>query len=120
MADVEQKLYNALSNNGTLTALVGDRIFPVVIPEKTAYPCISYQTISNRDITDMSYSEPTLNFKRIQINIYDDEYGKVKNLRDIVKTEIYANVGRVESERDNEDDKLKIFGVSLDIIANNK
>lgn len=119
---IETRLYNTLKNDTDITDLVDDRIFPIVIPEKTDYPCISYQSISDRDITTMNNDLPTLNFKRLQINIWSKSYLECKDLESKVRNAIYLGEikGRVESSRDEEDSKLKIFGISFDIIANNK
>lgn len=122
MALIEQQLYELLRDDAAISAVVSTRIFPVTIPEQTIYPAISYQTISNRDITTLNYDNPDLNFKRIQINIWSDKYPDVKNLETLIKTAIYTGTfsGRVESIRDINDKELKIFGASIDIIASNK
>jgi len=119
---IENRLYNTLSNDTDITDLVGTRIFPVAIPEKTDYPCISYQTISNTDTTTMNNDLPTLNFKRLQVNVWSDKYSEVKTLELLVRNAIYTGEikGRVEAIRDNNDSELKIFGINIDISANNK
>lgn len=43
---LEQALYNRLSTYSALTALVGDRINPVRLPQGTAYPAVSYFRVS--------------------------------------------------------------------------
>ena len=117
---IEEKVYNALKNNTDITNLVDTRIYPNVIPENTTYPCISYQTISNRDITTLGNEQPTLNFKRMQINIWSKKYGTCKVLEGYVKDSIYGVFARVQDVRDENDKELKIFGTSLDIISSNK
>ena len=127
MALIEQRVYDLLKNDATVASLVGTRIYPVVIPEQTTYPCISFQTISDRGITTLNNDLPTLNFKRIQINIWSATYGNCKVLEERIKTIVYTQnsnadyiEGKVETVRDTNDQELKIFGTSLDILTNNK
>ena len=127
MALIEERVYNLLKNDSSVANLVGTRIYPVVIPEKTTYPCISFQTISDRGITTLGNDLPTLNFKRIQINIHSKTYGNCKVLEERIKTITYTQnsngdvvLGRVESVRDNNNSELEIFTTNMDIIVNNK
>lgn len=45
---IETALYSYLTSYAGLTALVGDRIYPLVIPEQAGLPAIAYQRISTR------------------------------------------------------------------------
>lgn len=122
MSTIEQRLYTSLSSNSDITDLTQLRIYPISIPENTDFPCISYQVVSGRAISDMNYSVPTLKFKRIQVSIWSRNYAEVKSLEDIVTDTIYSGSikGHIENYRDMVDTELKLFGVSLDFIANNK
>lgn len=44
--DFEAVLYETLRNNAGLVDLVEDRIFPIVIPQGTPLPCVTYQRLS--------------------------------------------------------------------------
>lgn len=127
MALIEQRIYDLLSNDTQIIAVAGDRIYPVAIPEQTDYPCISFETISNRDVTTLDNILPGLNYKRIQINIWSKTYGNCKVLEERIKTIVYEQNtngdrvnGKIESIRDTNDKELKIFGTSLDALVNNK
>lgn len=122
MSTIEQKLYTSLTTNSDITNLTSLRIYPVAIPESTDFPCISYQVISNRHISDLNHSKPTLEFKRIQLNIWSENYEEVKTLEEYSLEAIYNGdiKGHIENSRDLVDKELKLFGVSLDLIASNK
>lgn len=45
---IETALYSYLTSYAGLTALVSDRIYPLVIPEQASLPAIAYQRISTR------------------------------------------------------------------------
>lgn len=124
---IEQKVYDLLRNDTQITALVGTRIYPMILPLKVTYPCISFQTISDRGITTLNNDLPTLNYKRIQVNIWSKTYGNCKVLEERIKTVVYTQnsngdivMGKVESIRDTNDSELHVFGTSLDLLLNNK
>ena len=61
-------IYNILSNNSALTAVVSNRINPLRIPEKSALPALAYQVVSNRGNMSKSSASKS-DFTRIQVMI---------------------------------------------------
>ena len=62
-------VYNILSNNAALTALISTRLNPVRIPQESAFPAVSYQLIS--DIPNPTKSgHSRTEFVRVQVNAY--------------------------------------------------
>lgn len=122
MSIIEERLFDTLTTDTDIVALVGNRVYPVIVPEQTEYPCISYQVISGKAISTLSHDLATLKFKRIQINIWAEDYSQVKELEDLVTDAIYTGVvkGHTENYRDLNDSELRLFGSSLDMVANNK
>lgn len=127
MALIEERLYNLLKNDTQIAALVSTRIYPMILPLKVTYPCISFQTISDRGITTLNNDLPTLNYKRIQVNVWSKTYGACKVLEARINTVVYTQntngdivMGKVESVRDTNDSELHVFGTSLDLLLNNK
>jgi len=59
----------------TLTALVGDRIEPVLNSQDTALPALSYQTISRP--TEHSHDGPGMSRPRVQITAIAKTYAQV-------------------------------------------
>ncbi len=45
MTDIEAALATWLLAQGSITALIGDRLYPLVIPQDAALPAVAYQTI---------------------------------------------------------------------------
>ncbi len=78
-------IYNILSNNAALTAVVGDRINPLRIPEKSELPALAYQVVSNRG--NMSKSGPSLSdFTRVQVMIVAKTYVSAIDVAELVRT----------------------------------
>jgi hypothetical protein len=78
-------IYNILSNNAALTAVVSTRINPLRIPEKSELPALTYQVVSNRG--NMSKSGPSLSdFTRVQVMIVAKTYASAIEVGDLVRT----------------------------------
>jgi hypothetical protein len=77
-------LYNILSSNSALTAVVGSRINPLRIPETSALPAIAYQVVSNRG--NMTKSGPShSDFTRVQVMIVATTYASAIAVGDLVR-----------------------------------
>jgi hypothetical protein len=77
-------LYNILSSNSALTAVVGNRINPLRIPETSALPAIAYQIVSNRG--NMTKSGPSKSdFTRVQVMIVGTTYASVTQVGELVR-----------------------------------
>jgi len=78
-------IYNILSNNAALTAVVGDRINPLRIPEKSELPALAYQVVSNRG--NMSKSGPSLSdFARLQVMIVAKTYASAIEVGELLRS----------------------------------
>ncbi len=79
MAEVEQAIYDRLSNYAGLTALVSTRIYPMVLPQNPTYPAVRYQRISGTRLSaidvDIGIAQP-----RFQVDCYAETYLGVKSL----------------------------------------
>ena len=77
-------VYNILSNNSALTAVVSTRINPLRIPQGSSFPAISYQLISvipNPSKSGASKSD----FARVQINSFGTTYQSAVQVADLVR-----------------------------------
>jgi uncharacterized protein DUF3168 len=54
---IEAGLVSLLQADGTLTGLIGARLYPVLVPENSAYPCLSYQAVSGSAETTLEPKE---------------------------------------------------------------
>jgi hypothetical protein len=84
-------LFNGLRN---VEGLVGDRIFPIIAPEKTPAPFIVYRRVSGRG----EYTKDLLAYDETNIELtvvtatYEEGRTRAKKLRDIIEKErlVYA------------------------------
>lgn len=64
-----ESIYNILSNNAAVSAIVGTRIYPMRLPINTAYPAITYQLVS--DVPENSKTGRAIYYNaRVQVNCF--------------------------------------------------
>lgn len=85
---IETDIYLHLTNDENIISLVGDRIFPMIAPTGTVTPYITYQMISDVDLTSVQ-GENYGNKTRFQIDIFGKKYLEVKAVKGAVKDAMY-------------------------------
>lgn len=117
---VETILYARLSGYSGLTALVGDRIHPVILPEGVTYPAVTYQRISTYPRDSSMSVDNGLVRARFQISIWADTYASVKSVKEQVRGALqrYTTTGLqgsyLVSENDLYDEDALKYGVAID------
>lgn len=120
---LEQALHAFLKANAALLALVGTRIYPVMLPQKPTLPALTYQTIST--VPDYVLAGPSgLVAKRVQINCWATRewaapgYTDAQNIATAVRNALdgYSGIwpGGVEivrAKRDNQHDDFEPEGM---------
>lgn len=51
---IEYKIYKLLSADTTVTGFVSTRIYPVPLPQRAAFPCLSYERVGGERIYTLS------------------------------------------------------------------
>ena len=120
---IEKKMVDVLQASATVTALVGDRIFPVVVRVDTALPAITYQRTFGERTYNMAGAA---GWARVTIGIagWALEYSQARSIADAVRKTLDAysgtddddmQVARVTDGADTYDPDLNVFGCSLDV-----
>jgi hypothetical protein len=86
MTQIEETLVARLLAETTLTALVGQRIEPVLNSQDTALPALSYQLISRAG--EHSQDGPAINRPRIQLTALATTYSQVVAVLAACKTAV--------------------------------
>jgi len=80
---VEKAVYDCLSADADLIALIGDKIYPVVAAQEVTTPYATYFKVSpGRQYTHGGASN--LSTPRIQVDCYGGTYEEAKDLSDLV------------------------------------
>lgn len=93
---------------------VGDKVFPLVAPQRTAAPYITYQRISGLDTSTMDGTE-SLDMARFQIKVFAKTYEDSVDIAEAVKTAMEGKGNKVMHNDDYEPDPI-LYVQQLDYI----
>lgn len=87
----EKIVYAALSEHTPLTAIVGDRIYPLVIPEAARLPAVTYDVVSRREHKSLDSPAATvarLVFASVRIAaaVQPNDYGTLTAIMAAIRT----------------------------------
>lgn len=87
----EADLVAHLRADSGIAAVVGDRIYPVVLPQNSAKPAITYQEITGIPQTDLSGDDGDLMEIRVQVDCWGENprgYTAASALADLVRVRL--------------------------------
>lgn len=122
---IEDDLRTEVLADAGISALIGTRYYPGVLPQKPTYPAVVAQVVSNVD-------EPTLDGvanivrARVQINAWAETYASARSVVDSVRALLDGTTGtwsgtkvgsvRVENEIDTYGEETSIYGRQIDLM----
>ena len=112
---IEQSIYSHFSTSAALTALISDRIYPMMMPQDPVLPSVTYQRISNMPVNALS-GACGLDKPIIQIDCWSTTYAGVKALGDTVRKALAAGpyFSLQLSDEDIYEPGTEIYRVSMD------
>lgn len=122
MMAIEDTLFTRLSTFAGLTALVGARIYPLIIPEGQGKkgPCVTYQRISTEPRESCMVADDGYARARIQVTAWGDTYTAVKAVAEQVRQALqrWSATGVLDTfllaENDLYDEEALKFGAAID------
>lgn len=117
---------------GAVTAIVGTRVFPVVLPEKQPTPAIVYEVVSSVRIGAIDAYAPThLARTRVQVNLLTVDHNVLRTLRDAVVAAMQFQRGAIGGATvhsvllgnegpDSFDDELRVFHRPIDFLLSHE
>ena len=118
--DFEKSLVATLKANTALTALVGTKIFPLIVPQGTALPCISYQRISGMPANTLS-GHSGLEEIDLQIDVWAKTYAEAKTIAKAVRAAMPASgtpfSAHLRMDEDLPGDDGSYFRVSMEYVV---
>lgn len=89
MSGIEEAIYSALTAHAGLSALVADRIYPMVLPQDATRPAVTYMRVSGARDLNINQASVDAN-PRYQFDVWADSfeaaYGAAAQLIDAVGT----------------------------------
>lgn len=89
-----EAIYSILSNDATLTAITGTKIFPVQAPQRTAVPFIVYQE-NNTIPTDQKDGSAPKDQIQFQVDTYSSTYTQAHTIAARIRVLLDAYSGTV-------------------------
>lgn len=94
VATIETAIYALLTGDGTLTALVSTRVTPVLVPQGSAMPAVTYAQVSGIRIHATSGPAGLVN-SRWQFNCWGVSHASVRAVSDAVRQAIDGYSGTI-------------------------
>ena len=116
MPTLEENLITELEAAAPVTALVGTRIFPVILPQNTTLPAITYQVVTTVLMPTLD-GESGLENALFQIDCWAAGYAAAKDLAATVRTALLAATlfkAVRRGDRDGFEDRTKIYRIISD------
>lgn len=116
---IEETLFTRLSTFAGLTALVGTRIYPLIMPQGVVHPAVTYQRISSTRESCMVDDDGIVR-SRFQVSVWANTFASARAIIDQVRQALqrWSTTGVQDTfilaEYDLYDEEALIFGVALD------
>ena len=82
---IEHFIYSLLSNDAGVSALVSARIYPLIMPQNSTFPCVTYTV--NIDSEDKTFDgQGTFSQASVEVDCWSDTHADMLTLGDAVKT----------------------------------
>ncbi len=112
-ADVSQTIYSTLSGDSAVSALVGNRIYPVWVNNDPAKPYITYRLISAAPQNTLD-DDPLVDQRRVQIDAWADSYADAHAVESAVRDALQP-LGMFVNINEFDEPDLRLFRVSMDL-----
>ena len=96
MADVREAVYTKLSGTAGVSALVGTRVYPKVMPQQPTMPALVYQMIDNNR-TQVHRGQTTGAKARVQVTCWGSTTASCEAVSEQVRLAMIGAVGSVAS-----------------------
>ncbi len=91
-----EAIYSRLSNYSALTALVSTRIYRLVMPQGTSYPCVTFSLVTDSPHHAMG-SDAGVKNPRFQVDVWATTTASLDSVATQIKAAIQDYSGTVES-----------------------
>ncbi len=92
----EKVVYDLLTGSEAVTALVGLKIYPGLIPQNTTMPAVSYELISSVDIPPINAQASGVILRsRVQVSVLARTYAEVKTIQEAIRRALLFKSGLI-------------------------
>lgn len=80
MATIEEQLVGMMLGDAALAAIVGDRVYPLVVPQETPLPAVTYQELETRALATAGGDDGRRE-SQFAVSVWGESYPAVKGAR---------------------------------------
>ncbi len=111
---IQAGIFTVLSSNTDLSAIVSNRIYPLIAPQNPTLPYITYQRISKIPTTNMD-GISSLDMGRFQIDIWSLTYSEGLDIAKLLERS-FDFIGQLDNQLEDYDSGSKLYRQTLDFI----
>lgn len=125
---IEEAIYSYLSGHAGLTALVSNRIYPLVMPQNTILPAVTFSKVSGPRVHAMQ-KDTGMAYPRFQVSCWGSTYKQAKEVAAQVRAALQDYKGTmggaggvvvggvfIQDENDLYEPGTQVYHVALDFI----
>jgi len=125
--NLEEALFAYLKDHAGLKALVGTRIYPLILPQPPTLPAVTYFKVSLVNRRVMASPSDVLKQVRVQFSCWANTYSETKSVAEQVKVALQDFAGQmgggvqvldgnIINEQDLYEDDTGIYHVPVDVL----
>lgn len=114
--NIQETIYEHLTTNAGVVALVVARVYPMRMPQQPTLPCITYQRIDS--VPEYSHDGRGLATSRFQLSCWAETYVGVIALAAAVLAAMdgFPNVAFVEGHNELYEPETQVYHVPVDVM----
>lgn len=89
---VGKAIYNILSNDAGVTALVSTRVYPDTVPQEASFPYVAYTIVSTSPLNYKDGASP-LDEVSVQVDMYSRSYATTQDIAAAVRSALDRYTG---------------------------
>ncbi len=111
---IEETIFSDLSSFAGLSALIATRIYPLRMPQGSTFPAVVYTRVSGARINNLDGEN--IQNPRYQIDCWAETYSAAKAVAAQIELAFAASSLQAVliADRDDKDDSVRLYRVSLD------
>lgn len=110
---IGETIFSTLTGDAAVSAIVGTRVYPLVIPQGGDLPAVTYQRIYGAPINDLAGAGELVR-ARVQVDCWATTYASVRALADAAYGSLCAIGFLPINDMDDFDDEVPVYRVVLE------
>ena len=122
MAEADKILFDLLTNDVDVSAIISNRMYPIQLPQESLLPADTYQRSSVERPATVDEGPIDCRFERIQLDLFSNSFSNQRDLAVKIRNLLDGNDGTyhrgifIDTERDMFYDDAMMFRTIIDVM----